>query len=68
MWLIFYMIGIVCTVYLIKTSWQKYQENPVVQTIQRNYNEWKIYLPALNVFIQKNHELLMEKVNEYLKR
>lgn len=28
-------------------SWRKFQEDPVVVTIERNHNEWRIPLPAI---------------------
>lgn len=46
MWITLFVTGLTMACLLISKSWQKFQENPVVVTIQRNYNEWTIPKPA----------------------
>ena len=51
-----------CACKVILDSWTKYQENPVVVTIQRNFVEWKIELPAIN--LQYNKSALEPKITK----
>lgn len=46
MWLLVLMASTYGTIKLIDNNWRRYNENPTVIAIQKNYREWSVTFPA----------------------
>lgn len=46
-WIVVILLSFVLTAIMISETWGKFQDNPTVVTIQRNYMDWEVPVPAL---------------------